>query len=422
MQLHPHTTLCCRLTDPYGRILNPCQPGSIGYTVLSAENIQTAGTGIISSGAKIRTARLTDVAVWFYLSVFADDKCITEPIPVSLRRTVLLVAPEQSDLSFKPSSFVCRTVPFVSCGQQELFSLAISVELFTVVRAVKDGRPLDCFGFRCACCFYWQIRPLSAAVYQYNAAAGWDQRLFTDQDELKEYGSQGIPAPESVSFYQLFINGVLQPQINYRIRQGALELLTRETPPVGAPVILRLVTLQNSQKWIVENRSYYARSDGVKTVFTREDGWKGCSWEIPDLEAVTAYWLYVNGVLQPNVNYRVQNGLLILLTDDVPPPGAMIILEWLSVTGENHILRWGETAQYSAAASETMCYTAQDAVPMYGPSHIPAAENSTCQLLSVNSVIQPKVNYTVQEGWFVLNTEEAPLRGSPLTLQTLWIY
>ncbi|WP_249872159.1 DUF4183 domain-containing protein [Oceanobacillus saliphilus] len=49
-------------------------------------------------------------------------------------------------------------------------------------------------------------------------------RIYTNEDELTEYGQCGILNPSEVSYYNLFVNGVLQPEILYDVKEGYLIL------------------------------------------------------------------------------------------------------------------------------------------------------------------------------------------------------
>ena len=58
---------------------------------------------------------------------------------------------------------------------------------------------------------------LHADTYQYNALSDGVKRIYTNNDELTQYGDKGILDPNDVSSFGLFINGVLQPKVNYEI-------------------------------------------------------------------------------------------------------------------------------------------------------------------------------------------------------------
>ncbi|AOY78165.1 DUF4183 domain-containing protein [Clostridium formicaceticum] len=92
-----------------------------------------------------------------------------------------------------------------------------------------------------------KMRPLKAEVYQYNALAGCGQRIYTNQDELTQYGNKGILHPHKVSYYNLFINGVLQPKTNYILKEGLLLLITKDLPLKGSPITIVFVTFKEEE-------------------------------------------------------------------------------------------------------------------------------------------------------------------------------
>ncbi|MDI9476141.1 MAG: DUF4183 domain-containing protein, partial [Bacillota bacterium] len=85
---------------------------------------------------------------------------------------------------------------------------------------------------------------LSADVYQYNALSDGIKKIYTNDDELTEYGDRGILDPNSVSYFNLFINGVLQPKVNYEIEEGLLTLKTEDVPLKNSPIIVTFVTFK----------------------------------------------------------------------------------------------------------------------------------------------------------------------------------
>ena len=68
------------------------------------------------------------------------------------------------------------------------------------------------------------------------------KRIYTNQDELIEYGSRGILDPNDVSYFNLFINGVLQPRVNYEIEKGLLLLKTKDVPQKDVAIIISFIT------------------------------------------------------------------------------------------------------------------------------------------------------------------------------------
>lgn len=80
-------------------------------------------------------------------------------------------------------------------------------------------------------------------TYQYNALADGMKLIYTNADELSEYGNKGILDPDDVSYINLFINGVLQPPNVYTVTLGQLTLKTDNIPLKGSPIILQFVTV-----------------------------------------------------------------------------------------------------------------------------------------------------------------------------------
>ncbi|MGY0693617.1 DUF4183 domain-containing protein [Virgibacillus sp. FSP13] len=81
-------------------------------------------------------------------------------------------------------------------------------------------------------------------TFQYLTLADENKRIYTDQDALKQYGSSNIPNPDNISYMNLFINGVLQPEVLYRVHEGSLELLSSDLPLQGTTIILLFVVME----------------------------------------------------------------------------------------------------------------------------------------------------------------------------------
>jgi Domain of unknown function (DUF4183)/Collagen triple helix repeat (20 copies) len=69
------------------------------------------------------------------------------------------------------------------------------------------------------------------------------KRVYTNNDGVAEYGITEILAPNEVSYINLFINGILQPQINYEVGEGKLTLLTDEAPEKDVPITLQFILI-----------------------------------------------------------------------------------------------------------------------------------------------------------------------------------
>jgi len=169
---------------------------------------------------------------------------------------------------------------------------------------------------------------IQADAYQYNAIAQEQQRVFTDEDELTEYGSRGISFPADVSLCKVHVNSLLQPPTNYEIQRGKLRFKTEDLPAEGAAVSVYSARLKSGRnpKYNAVTSYYVAIADGVKTTYTDEDalteyGDNG----IPSPCEVSFFNLYVNGVLQPALVYLLKKGILELT--EAPRAGQYVLLE-----------------------------------------------------------------------------------------------
>jgi len=88
------------------------------------------------------------------------------------------------------------------------------------------------------------VGPKKVHVFEYYALSDGIKTVFTDADMLVEYGMQRILPPYEVSYYNLFINGVLQPPAAYNVEQGKLILNTEDTPILNAPIILQMIKME----------------------------------------------------------------------------------------------------------------------------------------------------------------------------------
>ncbi|GEL77978.1 DUF4183 domain-containing protein [Tenuibacillus multivorans] len=89
-------------------------------------------------------------------------------------------------------------------------------------------------------------RVLKVDTYQYNALSDGVKSIYSNEDELKQYGKRGILDPQSISYMNLFINGVLQPPNTYEVEKGTLKLKTADIPPKDTPIILQFIRIYQS--------------------------------------------------------------------------------------------------------------------------------------------------------------------------------
>ncbi|EHQ90643.1 DUF4183 domain-containing protein [Desulfosporosinus youngiae] len=169
---------------------------------------------------------------------------------------------------------------------------------------------------------------------QYNAISDGVRTSFTNADELTIYGDNGIPNPAEVSFFNLYVNGVLQPQINYTVAEGLLTLTTQSPPSTGVPIILESLIIKNKNDILLQAAIYQFNAfAGGERVYTNEDeimmyGDEG----ILDPRQTSYQMLFINGVIQPEKNYTLQKGLLILEVACLPKPGVPISIQFVSLS------------------------------------------------------------------------------------------
>lgn len=420
--------ITCRLTDRSGNVLCPFDPGAILYTALP-----------LPCGKK-----MTTVAAEGYVSVYSDEKRISPPIPFCMLRNIRISAPKGSRFVFLPRSFHCWAVPHC-CGKNpgiERIELLNRMETAVFVQKAESllvpqvdpcmkavgrvcifaDRVFDGVRFCSGCCISYKNAELRAELSQYNAVSDGVKRTYRNSDELKKYGDRGILSPAEVSYYNVFVNGVLQPKPTYLLRKGELTFTTQDVPSKGQAVMILFVTWRDIDGGIMKaaDWQYNAVSDGVKKIYTdqdeiREYGKHG----IPSPCEVSYFNLFINGVLQPKRNYLVKRGVLELTTSDAPSRGAPVVLESIVIQNPEGRIFHADAYNYSSRSDGGKIYTDRDAVPMYGPDGIPDPDAVFYQNLFVNAVLQPGVNYRVQKGCLVLVTKDDPTVGAPITLQSV---
>lgn len=82
----------------------------------------------------------------------------------------------------------------------------------------------------------------------------------------------------------------------------------------------------------VKNLMFFTVSDGTKLVYKNVDGLPQLGiTEILAPKQVSYMNLFINGILQSTNSYDVQSGTLTLLTDEVPPAGTPITLQFILI-------------------------------------------------------------------------------------------
>lgn len=85
--------------------------------------------------------------------------------------------------------------------------------------------------------------PLKVKIFEYYTVSDGSKKVFTNNDALSGYGEQKIQDIENASFYNLFVNGVLQPKATYKIEDEKLILTTEDVPIKGSPIILQMIII-----------------------------------------------------------------------------------------------------------------------------------------------------------------------------------
>ncbi len=98
--------------------------------------------------------------------------------------------------------------------------------------------------------------------------------------------------------------------------------------PVGVPI----PPAPPSTVLKADNLLYAALSDGVKRIYTNADKVPGYGHsDILDPNSVSYMNLFVNAMLQPPSLYHVHDGVLILLSEDIPMSGVTIMLQFIKI-------------------------------------------------------------------------------------------
>lgn len=429
--------ILCLLSDKNGNIINPFTPGAITFTELGRQGRCPAPPGTPEGRTAVRMEG--------YITVYIAGKDMSPPIPFSIIKHIRICAPEGAFLKFSVTQFDCAVVSADGGDGAEIRRVAVSVRIgaaamacvYTdvMVHSANEGAFEDVciISVERICgsvCLKAETRVtygllLTAQISRYNALSDGIRKIYTDAQALPEYGPGGIPSPDAFSCCDLFINGVVQPNVNYNVSTGRMALLTSDVPPEGETVTMSFTAFakNHGRTVTVTNEKYVAVSDGAKRIFTDADelviyGDKG----IPPPDDVSYYNLFVNGALQPKMNYNVTGGRLALNTADIPMPGVTVILESFVIRDSGGRLLRAEVGSYNALYSGKKIFRNGDELTMYGSGGITDPQCCTFQNLFVNGALQPPVNYSVGPGVLILSTEDAPKPGTPVTLQSVSVF
>ncbi|MEK4837888.1 DUF4183 domain-containing protein [Bacillus sp. FSL L8-0152] len=87
------------------------------------------------------------------------------------------------------------------------------------------------------------IGPITTTNLLYYTFADGEKLIYTDADGIPQYGTTNILSPSEVSYINLFVNGILQPQPLYEVSAGKLTLLDTQPPSQGSSIILQFIII-----------------------------------------------------------------------------------------------------------------------------------------------------------------------------------
>lgn len=418
----------CYLSDQEGHALCPNQYGAINYremSILGEHDGQLVHAVGACSGLQIFF-----VCMRGYITILNGDGRFVKTVSFRQVQRVLLPSSPVGRLAFETTHFCCNVFITGQCDGGNLAKIVVYLQTAVKYKAAQ----MACCD--CTCCPILQTLVFSTCINvecslllrcsdlcQYIALGNGDQKIFTNANKLEEYGSSDILAPDSVSYYSLYVNGLLQPKATYELSGGHLRFLTEDAPAAGDPITIVFVAVEGKHDTVLHaiNQCYVTASDGIKKRYTNADAWPSYSdTEIPDPQKVSYWNLFVNGVLQPKATYRLEAGVLELC--EAPTKGQIILIESVTVyDGDGQIIKAVED-QFLAFSNGSWFFTDCDASQEYNSGPIASPLCSTFQFIFVNGVIQPQRVYEVRDDCIIFCTAKTPKAGMPVMQQAIRMY
>ncbi len=329
--MYTYPPLNAYLSDPYGYPLCPYTPGSILYNTLESCSNDTGSRQVVH----LACHNANTVLIKGYITVHFGCEGRSRTVPFNIPDCIHLPIKNRTDIRFKTTLFQCMAVPVLDSWGM----VSDSIRVFIYIKSTATARYLNnnkityqSFTFDKCTSSFVNINILKADVIQYNALSDGKKRTYTNQDELRQYSSQGLPDPTSMSFHDLFVNGMIQPKTNYELGNGYLNFKTEDVPAAGEPISVSYLSLKDHyhRKLSIHTLFYIAIADGIRNIYTDNDAlWEyGCKG-IPNPQNVSYFNLFVNGVLQPPAVYTVTEGILEM--SEAPKKGQYIVLESLKI-------------------------------------------------------------------------------------------
>ncbi|MBO1628583.1 DUF4183 domain-containing protein [Bacillus arachidis] len=85
--------------------------------------------------------------------------------------------------------------------------------------------------------------PIPTKNLMYFAFSDGQKLVYTNGDGVPALGTTQILPPSEVSYINLFINGMIQPQTEYQVTAGQLTLVGPNPPFKGVPIVLQFIII-----------------------------------------------------------------------------------------------------------------------------------------------------------------------------------
>ncbi|MDQ0255326.1 hypothetical protein J2S74_002708 [Evansella vedderi] len=372
-------------------------------------------------------------------------QCRTKPIPFTRIQTVELILPDDGKIDFKIINFHCVCVD-LGYLQFEV-SFCLFAETYKRVNLLIKGttiqsrstKQLSFSTTRSNCKFnkhcihvekiYDWVKvptsftligkdhlscPLKVKTQFYYAIANGKSRIYTESHGEKGYESTKIYDPIEVTIINLYVNGVLQDPASYKVKRNQLIFQTEDVPRKKVPIIIQFIKVFNHDNQLLNGETEYftVLSTGSKIPFPKHV-------HLPNPDEYSYVNLYINGVLQPQENYTITDGELILLTEEDPRKHVPIIVQFVKIYQINGRTVTGEVATFCAASDGKSSIYKEDAECLLcSPISIPEQSEYSFSNLFINGVLQPNKNY-VADGQLELITSNLPIKHVPIILQLI---
>ncbi len=83
--------------------------------------------------------------------------------------------------------------------------------------------------------------PRKVRVYEFVATSDGRRHTYVAGDAIKSYPLSRLLNADEVSYTNLFVNGMLQPKLHYKLADGKLIFLTDDVPIKHASIVLQMI-------------------------------------------------------------------------------------------------------------------------------------------------------------------------------------